>query len=41
MAHAPKTPQTPKGFQQSIFRGQVRGAGRRACEQLVHSSLVG
>ena len=35
-------PELPRGFQQSIFKGQVRGwGGHRVCDQLVHSFLIG
>ena len=41
MAHSLKSPELPKGFQQSIFKGQVREEGRRVCDQLVQGSLIG
>ena len=37
----PSKPKLFKGFQQSIFKGQVREGGDRVCDQLVHSSLFG
>ena len=36
-----KNPDLPKGFQQSIFKGQVRDGRPRVCDQLVHNSLTG
>ena len=36
-----KTPELLEGFQQSIFRGQAREKGRRVCDYLKHSSLIG
>ena len=36
-----KTPELPKGFQQSIFKGQVREERPRVGDQLVHSSVIG
>ena len=32
---------TPNGFQENIFKGQVREESCRVCDQLVHSSLIG
>ena len=39
--HAPHKPRLPEGFQQSIFKGNVREEGSRVCDQLTHSSLTG
>ena len=36
-----KKPELPDGFQESIFKGQVREGGRRVCDLLVHDSLIG
>ena len=36
-----KNPQLPEGFQQSIFKGQVREGGCRVCDRLVLNSLTG
>ena len=36
----PQNSELPRGFQQSIFKGQVREGGLRVCDQLVHNSLI-
>ena len=36
-----KKPDLPSGFQQSIFKGQVREGRLRVCDQLMHNSLIG
>ena len=36
-----KKPEFPNGFQKSIFKAQLREAGGRVCDQLVHSSQIG
>ena len=36
-----KKPELPDGFQENTFKGQVREGIHRACDQLVHSSLIG
>ena len=36
-----KKPELPDGFQGGIFKGQVREASLRVCDQLMHSSLIG
>ena len=41
LAHAPQNLEIPKGFQQSIFKSQVREEGLRVWDQLVHNSLIG
>ena len=41
VAHAQKTPKLLKGFQQNIFKGQVREGRPRLCDQLMHSFLIG
>lgn len=40
VAPAQKTRKLPEGFQQSLFKGQVREGRPRACDQLVRRSLV-
>jgi len=40
-AHALRSLKLPKGFQQSIFKGQVGGGGSQDSDQCVHSSLIG
>ena len=35
VAHAPQKPKLLKGFQQSIFKGQVREGHPRVCDQLM------
>ena len=37
----PKKLQLPKGFQQNIFKGQVRDGHPRACDRLARNSLIG
>ena len=41
VAQAQKIPKLPKGFWQSIFKGQMREGSRRVCDQLMHNSLIG
>ena len=41
VARVPQTPKLPEGFQQSVFKGQVREGGRRVRDQLLYGSLVG
>ena len=40
VAHALKSPECPKGFQQSTFKSLVRDQGPRAGDSLVYSSLI-
>ena len=40
VAHALKTGNSG-GFQQSIFKSQVREGGCRVCDHLMHNSLIG
>ena len=37
----PPDPELPEGFQQIMFKGQVRDEGRRVCDHLMHMSLIG
>ena len=37
----PQNPRLPEGFQQSIYKSQVREGSRRECDQLMHNSLTG
>ena len=41
VAPALKSPELPKGFQQSTFQSQVKEGAHRICDQLVHNSLTG
>ena len=41
VAPALKSPELPKGFQQSTFQSQVEEGARGICDQLVHNSLIG
>ena len=36
-----KRPELPEGFQQGIFKGQVRDGCPRVCDQLLHNFLIG
>ena len=36
-----KTPELLHGFQERIFKGQVREGSHRVCDQLLHNSLIG
>ena len=36
-----KSPKCNEGFQQSIFKGQMKEGQPRVCDQLVHNSLIG
>ena len=37
----PKNPKLPKGFQQSIFKDQVREGYPRVWDQFMYNSLIG
>ena len=41
VAPALKSPELPKGFQQSTFQSQVEEGAHGICDQLVHNSLIG
>ena len=36
-----KRPELPDGFQENIFKGEVREGNHRVCDQLLNSSLFG
>ena len=36
-----QNPKLPEGFQQSIFRSQVRAGAHRVGDQFMHNSLIG
>ena len=40
VSHALKSPECPRGFQQSTLKSQVRDRGARACDPLVYGSLI-
>ena len=40
LAHAPQNPELSEGFQQSIFKGQVREGDGRVCDRFMHNSLA-
>lgn len=41
VAPALKSPELPEGFQQSVFKSQVRERGCRVLDQFMQSSLIG
>ena len=38
---ASQNPDPLEGFQQSIFKDQVREGGHEVCDELIHNSLIG
>ena len=40
VAHALKSLELPKRFQQSIFKSQVREGDCRVCDQILHNSMI-